>query len=129
MIERNDNMDISAIDAYFASKLHKPFYAVVGDGEYRQEYSALLEKGIDVIRLSDCFYDDDKLPDIDLLREKLRTVDINCESNKVVVLGLGEYLSLMGQNYAYSLLDELKDFNLGSAQVVFLLRGIRITVK
>lgn len=117
-------MDISAIDAYFASKLHKPFYAVVGDGEYRQEYSALLEKGIDVIRLSDCFYDDDKLPDIDLLREKLRTVDINCESNKVVVLGLGEYLSLMGQNYAYSLLDELKDFNLGSAQVVFLLRGM-----
>ena len=52
---------MSAIDAYFASKLHKPFYAVVGDSEYEQEYSALLEKGIDVIRLSDCFYDDDKL--------------------------------------------------------------------
>ena len=117
-------MGLSAIEAYFDSKLHKPFYAVVGDNSYKQEYTALIEKGIDVIRLSDCFYDEDKLPDIDKLREKLRTIDINCESNKAIVLGLGEYLSLMGQNYAYALLDELKDFNLGSAQVVFLLRGM-----
>lgn len=124
LIERTDVMSVSAIEAYFGSKLHKPFYAVVGDEDYVKEYEELVEQGADIIRLSDCFCDVDKLPDLDLLREKLRTVDVNCESNKAVVIGLGEYLSLMGLTYAYAILDELKDFNLGSAQVVFLLRGM-----
>lgn len=128
MRERADIMGLPAIDAYFDSKLHKPFYAVVGDKAYRQEVSSLSGKGFDIIRLSDCFCDNDKLPDMDVLREKLRTVDVNCESNKVFLIGLGEYLSLMGQNYAFSLLDELKDFNLGSAQVVFLLRGMHSVI-
>ena len=124
LAERIDHMSSSAIEAYFESKLHKPFYMVTGDKTYSQKYTELIEQGMDVIRLSDCFRDNDKLPDIDLLREKLRTVDINCDSNKVVVIGVGEYLSLMGSNYAYSLLEEFKDFNLGSAQAVFLLRGM-----
>lgn len=33
----------------------------------------------------------DKKPDLDLLRDKLRTADVDCKSNRVVVLGLAEY--------------------------------------
>lgn len=122
-------MTLAAIESYFASSIHKPFYVIVGDEEYKRIKDKLEEQGADYIRLSDCCRGIDKKPDLDLLREKLRTADIDCKSNKVAVLGLAEYLILMGDEYALSVLEELKDFNLGSAWTVFLLRGENRIIK
>jgi len=122
-------MTLAAIESYFTSSMHKPFYTVVGDEEYGRIKVKLEEQGADFIRLSDCCRGIDKKPDLDLLREKLRTADIDCKSNKVAVLGLSEYLTLMGDEYALSVLEELKDFNLGSAWTVFLLRGDNHIIK
>ena len=114
-------MTLTAIKEYFLSNIHKPFFAVVGNDEYRELKINLEELGIDFIRLSDCCHSQDKKPDLDILREKLRTADIDCKCNRVAILGLGEYLLLCGDSIARMVLDELKDFNLGSAWAVFLL--------
>ena len=116
-------MTLTAIEDYFGSNIHKPFYAVVGTAEYEELNIKLEELGIEIIKLSDCCRGQDKRPDLDLLREKLRTADVDCKSNKVAIIGLAEYLLLMGEEYSYAVLDEFKDLNLGSAWVVFLLRG------
>lgn len=63
------------------------------------------------------------------MRETLRTADVDCQSNRIVLLGLGEYLALEGASEAYRSLDGLKEFNLGSAHAVFLLRGVTPQVK
>lgn len=116
-------MTLAAIEEYYASSTHKPFYVVVNDEEYLEIKIELEELGSDFIKLSDCCRSQDKKPDLDLLRERLRTADVDCKSNKVVVLGLAEYLILEGDDFASTILDEFKDFNLGSAWAVFLLRG------
>lgn len=111
-------MTLTAIKEYYSSNIHKPFFSVVGNDEYRELKINLEELGIDFIRLSDCCHNQDKKPDLDILREKLRTADIDCKCNRVAVLGLGEYLLLCGDSIARMVLDEFKDFNLGSAWAV-----------
>lgn len=101
-------MILTAIEEYFSSSLHKPFFAVASDEEYKELKIKLEEHGADFIRLSDCCRDMDKKPDLDLLRDKLRTADVDCKSNRVVVLGLAEYMLLTGDEYAFFTFDELK---------------------
>ncbi len=118
-------MIMRAIEEYFQSNIYKPFFAVVGDLEYRQIKKTLVEaEDVDVIRMSNYCSNADKKPNMDKLRETLRMADIDCESNKIVLLGLGEYLMLEGAAMCAQVLDELISFNLGSAHVVFLLRGV-----
>ena len=123
-------MVMKAIETYFKSNLYKPFYAVVGDEEY-QEVKSKITATNDVvfIRLSNCCGGVDKKPNLDKLRETLRMADIDCDSNKIVLLGLGEYLSLEGPEITAQVLDEFITFNLGSAKAVFLLRGVAPHVK
>lgn len=122
-------MMMTAIEEYYASSIHKPFFAVVNDDEYLELIIKLEELGSDFIKLSDCCHGQDKKPDLDLLREKLRTADVDCKSNRVAVLGLGEYFFLQGDNFANEILEELKEFNLGGAWAIFILRGTTIPVK
>lgn len=122
-------MDIKVIDSYFDSNIHKPFYMMVGDAEYKAIIDDLRSRTISAIRVSDCCKINDKKPDLDAFREKLETADVSCDYNKVVVLGLGEYLALEGDKYARDFLSELVNFNLGSAQVVLILRGVVNQVK
>lgn len=122
-------MILTAIEEYYTSSTHKPFFAVVSNEDYLETKIKLEEQGTDFIRLSDCCRGEDKKPDLDLFREKLRTADVDCKSNRVVVLGLAEYLILQGEEMAKTILDDFKDFNLGSAWVVFLLRGLNNPVK
>ena len=122
-------MTLTAIEEYFSSSVHKPFFAVASDEEYKELKIKLEEHGVDFLRLSDCCRDMDKKPDLDLLRDKLRTADVDCKSNRVVVLGLAGYMLLAGDEYAFSTFDELKDFNLGSAWAVILLIGDAHIVK
>lgn len=123
-------MTMQSIETYFKSGIHKPFYVVVGDSEYKTVIDCLVETGgVDYIHVSDCCGQADKKPNLDKLRETLRMADIDCETNKVVLLGLGEYLALEGPTFAQQVLEELIAFNLGSAQAIFLLRGVASQVK
>lgn len=123
-------MPIQIIDDYFSSTIHKPFFLVVGDTGYNSTLQALKSRmAVSYIRISECCHSDDKKPDMDILREKLETVDVSFLNNNIVVLGLGEYLAMEGRSFAESVLSELVDFNLGNAQAVLLLRGVGTEIK
>lgn len=123
-------MLLDAINSYYRAKLFKPFYVAVGDDDYRRIKSKLTETGnVAFVKLSECCTSADKKPDLDRLREILRLADVYFDSNKIVLLGLGEYLALEGVDFARKVLSEFLAFNLGSAQAVFLLRGVSAQVK
>lgn len=122
-------MNMKPIEDYFASKIHKPFYMVVGDKEYREVIDNLKSRAISFLRISECCKSVDKLPDLDAMREKLETADVSFSYNNIVMLGLGEYLALCGNEKTNDVLAELKDYNLGNAQVVLLLRCVEPQVR
>lgn len=103
---------------------------VVGDKSYTNYRKKLYDaKDVEIICLSSFCKEPDKKPNLDKLSGTLRMADVDCESNKLVILGLGEYLALEGSEKAYQVLMELINFNLGSAHAVFLLRGVKNIVK
>lgn len=123
-------MSLQTIEGYFKSNIFKPFYMVVGDDEYRFLKAKLIESGdVEFVRLSNCCRNADKKPDMDKFREILRMADVDCDTNRIVVLGLGEYLALEGHDFSNKVLNELISFNLGTAHAVFLLRGVDSEVK
>ena len=118
-------MSMSAIESYFKSNIYKPFFMAVGDIDYKLIKNKLAESGeVEFICMSKFCRSEDKKPDLDKLKDTLRMADVDCQSNKIVLLGLGEYLALEGANKAIEVIDELLSFNLGSAHALFLLRGI-----
>lgn len=121
-------MSIEAVDRYLFSSIKAPFFLVVGDEQYKDVLAKLKESGFNFIRVSDYCGSDDRLPDIDRLIERLRTTDVNANDNKLVVIGLGEYLALRGDNIAKSILSQLKDLNIGSKKVI-LLRGVATQIR
>lgn len=122
-------MNMKAIDDYFNSSNHKPFFMVVGDVEYKDIIQNLKNRAITILRISDCCRKDDKVPDLDELREKLETADIAYNYNNVVLLGLGEYLALSGDLKAMEVLSSTSGYHLGSAQVVLLLRCVENQIR
>lgn len=117
-------MSIEAVNNYLSSSVHLPYFLVVGDGEHNSIKDKLSELGLTFVKVSDYCGGDDKLPDIDGLLECLKTADVNAGDNKLVVIGLGEYLALRGNSEATSILSQLKDLNIGNAKIVLLLRGV-----
>ncbi|MFC1974471.1 BREX-4 system phosphatase PglZ [Chloroflexota bacterium] len=117
-------MSIQAVNKYLASNVKVPYFLAVGDGQYMGIKNKLSELGLSFVKVSDYCGNDDKLPDIDRLLERLKTADVNASDNKLVVIGLGEYLALLGNSEAASILSQLKDFNIGSTKVILLLRGV-----
>ena len=100
-------MSIKAIESYYKSNVYKPFFMAVGDDEYRFLKAKLVDAGdVVFVRLSSCCRNADKKPDMDKLRETLRMADVDCDSNKIVLLGLGEYLALEGPAFAKKILNE-----------------------
>lgn len=117
-------MPIEAVKKYLTSTVMVPFFLVVGDERYKSVKSKLSELGFAFVRVSDYCSGDDRLPDIDSLLKSLKIADVNTSDNKLVVIGLGEYLALRGNNEATRVLSQLKDLNIGNAKVVLLLRGV-----
>lgn len=109
---------------YIDAAKGQPFFYVVGDKEYREVLNELQENGLDMVRISAFCYKDDKFPDIDEVVDSFRTLDVDCKSNKIVVVGLGEYLALRGEVETKQTLRRLKNITLGNGRVVILLRGI-----
>lgn len=110
---------------YFESNVYKPFILIVDDDEYETVCKDIEALGtVEEIRISDYCNAPDKRPDLDRLKETLRMIDIDCDTNKALLLGVGEYLVLLGEKAATEALRELLDFNLGSAHVAIPLRHL-----
>lgn len=122
-------MSVQAVKKYLSSNVKTPYFLVVGDGQYEAIKEKLSEIGLAFVKVSDYCGEDDKLPDLDGLLERIKTADVNVRDNKLVVIGLGEYLALRGNSEAVSFLSRLKDQNIGSAKVVLLLRGVATQIK
>ncbi|SFF92377.1 hypothetical protein SAMN05660649_00013 [Desulfotomaculum arcticum] len=116
-------MSIKAVKKYLSSNVKLPYFLIVGDRQYKDIKNKLSELGLASVKVSD-YCGDDKFPDIDGLFERLKTADVNAGDNKLVVIGLGEYLALRGNTEAASVFSQLKDLNIGGAKVVLLLRGV-----
>lgn len=119
-------MVITEIKDYLSSNIFRPFLAYVDNESYLQVKNAVETlENIETIRISDLCKSADKKPDLDSLREKLREIDVDCNTNQCLLVGLGEYLALEGIDRAKKFLSELLTFNLGTAQVVCLIRGFK----
>lgn len=112
------------ISRYLDSIKGLPFFYFVGDEDYLSVLEELKQIGLKVLKISEFCNKDDKFPDIDNLVDCLHTLDIDYTDNKFVVIGLGEYLALRGQEETKQVLRRLKNTTLGNARVILLLRGI-----
>lgn len=119
------------IDAknYMSSAKGLPFFYQVGDDEYQQAIKDFLQAGATLVRMSDFCPKEDKLPNVDELVDFLRTADVDYRSNKYVVIGLGEYLALLGTAFAEKELRRLKDTTLGNARAILLFKGLSAPLK
>lgn len=113
-----------AVQNYIESIKGLPFFYVVGDDDYTLVLSELKQIGLSVVRLSDYCHKTDKYPDLDEVIYSFQTSDVDYKSNKIVVIGLGEYLALRGEEIAIRELKRLKNTTLGNARVILLLRGV-----
>lgn len=118
---------MDAVEKYLSnSSVNVPFFLVVGDENYTSIKATLLEKGLKVVNVSDCCGNPDKRPNLDNLIGTFDFADIDSQSHdkKNVVLGLGEYLALCGEDIAFTRLSKIKDMKIGNARVILLLRGV-----
>lgn len=112
------------VESYITTAKGLPFFYAVGDLDYNEILNELRQRGVEVDRVSDFCPKGDKNPDIDDIIDHFRTIDINCHTNKHVLIGLGEYLALRGAAYADKQLRRLTYTTLGTARVILLLRGV-----
>lgn len=113
-----------AVKNYISTAKGLPFFYVVGDNDYGTTLEELKQAGLTVVRVSDFCSSSDKFPSMDNITDYFRTSDVDFKTNKCVLVGLGEYLSLRGEAEAMKILRKLKYVTLGNARVVLLLRGI-----
>ena len=112
-------MQIDPVKKYLASSVKTPYFLFVSDGQYATAMDELSVLGLDFVPMSDFCNNDDKMPDIDGLLTYIKAA-----GKKIVVTGLGEFLALRGTDEATRTLSRLKDYNVGGAKVVLLLRGL-----
>ena len=117
-------MQTDPVKRYLTSSVKTPYFLFISDDQYKGVTGELSMLGLDLVQVSDFCGGDDKLPDIDGLLTYIEEADVNAKSKKFVVRGLGEYLALRGPNETSRTLSWLKDFNIGGAKVVLLLRGL-----
>ncbi len=122
-------MIINAVNDYLSSTVKKPFFVFTGDNCYDGIKSNIIAMGLRLENLSSFCKDDDKLPDIDALIGEFETLDVDARNKKILIVGIGEYLATIGEEYAKKILNRLKDFSIGSSKIVILLRGVEKLLK
>ncbi|WP_415535974.1 BREX-4 system phosphatase PglZ [Dehalobacter sp. 4CP] len=112
------------------TSVNAPFFLVVGDGNYESIKTQLSEAGLKSVKVSELCRNTDKRPNLDSLIGNVDFADIDGQSpdKKIVILGLGEYLALCGEEAAFDRLSKIKDMKVGNARVVILLRGVTSVV-
>lgn len=113
------------------TSVNAPFFLVVGDSNYESIKTLLLEAGLKTVKVSDLCRNTDKRPNLDNLVGNIDFADIDGQSRdkKIVILGLGEYLALCGDEVAFNRLSKIKDMKVGNARVILLLRGVTSIVR
>lgn len=113
------------------TSVNAPFFLVVGDGNYEGIKLQLSEAGLKPVKVSEFCRSADKRPNLDSLIGNVDFADIDGQSRdkKIVILGLGEYLALCGEEVAFDRLSKIKDMKVGNARVVLLLRGVTSIVQ
>ena len=119
-----NRMQIDSVKKYLTSTVKTPYFMFISDGQYLTAIDELKVCGLDFVLMSNFCRGDDKIPDIDGLLSHIEAADVNANGKKFVVTGLGEFLALRGSDEAMRALSRLKDFNVGGAKVVLLLRGL-----
>ena len=117
-------MHIDSIKQYLTSSVKTPYFLFVSDAQYKSVVDELSVLGLANVKVSSFCGGDDKLPDIDGFFSHIEAADVSAKGKKFIATGLGEYLALRGSNEASYTLSRLKDFNVGGAKVVFVLRGL-----
>lgn len=117
-------MLVNSVKHYLTSTVKTPFFLFIGDAQYADIQNELSMLGLDFVPMSRFCRQEDKMPDIDELLTYIQTADVNAKSKKFVITGIGEFLALRGNHEALRILSRLKDFNVGGAKVVLLLRGV-----
>ncbi|NLN94367.1 MAG: BREX-4 system phosphatase PglZ [Candidatus Hydrogenedens sp.] len=113
-------MDIkTALQDYLNQELAQTFFLLVGDESYKEARLLLGDLHLEVLELSSFCSDEDRLPNLDVLENRIRSKD-----KPSCVVGLGEYLALQGKERAKKVLARLKDMNLEGGKCVLLLRGM-----
>lgn len=112
------------VQNYLNKAIGLPFFYVVGDENYKSVLGDLKLECTHVGRMSDFCPKNDKFPDMGKFVDFLHTADVDHKTNKCVVLGVGEYLALRGEEEANRELRRLKNITIGSAKVILLLRGV-----
>lgn len=104
---------------------------MVGDDNYENIKLQLSEAGLKPVKVSGFCRNIDKRPNLDNLIGNVDFADIDGQSHdkKTVILGLGEYLALCGEEVAFKRLSEIKEMKVGNARVVLLLRGVTSIVQ
>ena len=120
---------LTAVEKYLASDVNTPFFLVLGDDLYLEIKNSFTSGSTGIVNLSEYCGRDDKRPDLDKLANDLSSFEFNHTDNKVLVVGLGEYLALCGETFAYNELLRFKDLNLHQNKAVFLLRSITTIMK
>ncbi len=101
-----------------------PFFLFVSDEKYQAAKSELAFAGVECVRLSVFCNNDDKVPSIDDLLNYINKSVGNAKKKKYAIIGLGEFLALLGSAEALHTILRLKDYNFKGVKVVFLLRGL-----
>ena len=117
-------MKMDLAKKYLTSSVKTPYFLFISDGQYSTAMEELSILGLDILPMSSFCNADDKLPDIDGLFSYIKAAGTNGNEKKIVVTGLGEFLALRGSNEASRTLSRLKDYDIGEAKVVLLLRGL-----
>lgn len=114
----------AAVKDYLSSTLKTPYFLFIGDEEYLSTINEFQVHGLTFLPMSSFCSSGDRQPDIDGLCNYIETADSDANKKEFVVTGLGEFLALRGRDEATSTLLRLKDFIIGNAKVILLLRGL-----
>lgn len=117
-------MQIDSVKSFLNSTVKTPYFLFISDRHYLSAIDELKVCGLDTVPMSGFCSGNDKIPDIDALFTYIEAADVNAIGKKFVVTGLGEFLALRGTDEATRTISRLKDFNVGGAKVVLLLRGL-----
>ncbi len=123
-METIKKMLIEAVNKYLSSSIKFPYFLAVGDKCCIDAKNKLLQLGFKLLKVSDYCSNEDKWPNMDRILEDIMTPELNTTNSKTVVIGLGEYLALRGNEEAKNILSQLKELYIGDKKVVLLISGI-----
>ena len=113
--------DLTAVERYLQDRERTPFFLFAGGSVYAQLRHRLQGLGLHLLTLSSLSSEEDRLP---LPDDIVTTIKTKVQSGeKILLIGLAEYLALCGEEAARRLFSRLKSMPCGDGAALLLLRG------